>query len=315
MSSLPWPDVLNRLNLNHLLGFMAVAETGSFRAAAGRMHISQSALSVQVRLLEEGLGVPLFHRTTRVVSVTVEGLRLLAVARRVSQELGQVAVELKEEAQLQRGVITVAVLPSLAASMMPRAMRDFAALHPGIEVRLRDADSQHAAALLRQGDADMGVLSRSDALHEFVFTPLFRDAFVAVVPAQGHALSSRKYVDIAALASSALLLNPRGVDTREVVETMFAAVGIVARPAQELVGTQSLLALVAAGFGVSVLPEMALVGQHMPQCRCVRLRNGGSREIGVMLSAKRAPSPALAAFKAFLQQEGPGYRQKAVFVH
>ena len=55
MSSLPWPDVLNRLNLNHLLGFMAVAETGSFRAAAGCMHISQSALSVQVRLLEEGL--------------------------------------------------------------------------------------------------------------------------------------------------------------------------------------------------------------------------------------------------------------------
>ncbi|WP_051237358.1 LysR family transcriptional regulator [Ottowia thiooxydans] len=310
MSSLPWLDVFNRLNLNHLLGFMAVAETGSFRAAAARMHISQSALSVQVRLLEEGLGVPLFHRTTRVVSVTAEGLRLLAVARRLGEDLGQVVMELKEEAQLQRGVITVAVLPSLAASMMPRAMRDFAALHPGIDIRLRDGDSQQAAALLRQGDADMGVLSRSDALHEFVFTPLFLDEFVAVVPARGHALSARKVISIAALASSALLLNPRGTDTREVLETMFAAAGIVVRPTQELVGTHAMLALVEGGFGIGVLPEMALVGVHMPQCRCVKLSNGGRREIGVMLSAKRAPSPAVTAFKAFLQQEGPGYRQE-----
>ena len=124
------------------------------------------------------------------------------------------------------------------------------------------------------------------------------------------ATGGRKVINVTALASSALLLNPRGVDTREVVETMFTADGIVARPTQELVGTHALLALVAAGFGISVLPEMALVGQHMPNCRCVKLRNGGSREIGIMLSAKRAPSPALNAFKAFLQKEGPSYRQE-----
>lgn len=108
--------LLSRINLNHLPGFLAVAEHSSFRAAAQRMHISQSALSVQIRQLEQMLGVPLFHRTTRSVNLTSEGQRLHSVARRVTEELGQVAAALQEDAQLQRGVVNVAVLPSLAAT-------------------------------------------------------------------------------------------------------------------------------------------------------------------------------------------------------
>ncbi|QJW83351.1 LysR family transcriptional regulator [Ramlibacter terrae] len=109
-------QLLERLNLNHLPAFLAVAEHCSFRAAAQRMHISQSALSVQIRQLERMLGVPLFHRTTRSVNLTAEGQRLQAVARRATEELGQIAMELREDAQLQRGVVNVAVLPSLAAT-------------------------------------------------------------------------------------------------------------------------------------------------------------------------------------------------------
>lgn len=90
-------EVLRRLNLNHLLGFLAVAEAGSFRAAAGHMHVSQSALSVQVRQLEEVFGVPLFHRTTRSVTLTVEGERLLPVVRRLAGDMAQVTLELREK--------------------------------------------------------------------------------------------------------------------------------------------------------------------------------------------------------------------------
>lgn len=300
-------ELLRRLTLNQLLGFMVVAETRSFRSAAARIHISQSALSVQIRQLEQALGVPLFHRTTRSVNLTEEGRRLNAVARRVSADLSQVALELKEEAQLQRGVITVAVLPSLAASMMPRAMREFAALHPGIEIRLRDADSMRALELVRRGEADIGVLSRNEELHELRFGALFREDFLAVVPAAGHPLSARARVGARELAAFPLLLNPRGVDTREALETVFRAAGVVPQPAQELIGTHALVSLVGAGFGLSVLPRMALLGLNLSRCKLLDLREAVSREIGVVLSTKRSESPAAVAFREFLEAAGARY--------
>lgn len=294
-------ELLHGINLNHLLGFMAVAETGSFRAAALRMHISQSALSVKIRQLEQTVGVSVFHRTTRSVALTAHGQRLQATARRVSADLSQVLAELREESQLHRGVVTVAVLPSLASTVMPRAMKAFAKAHPGIDVRLRDADSKRAVELIRQGDADMGLLSRNDQLHELAFTQLFRDAFFAVVPAQGHALSARKRIALADLAGYPLLLNPRGVDLREVLQGMFSQAGITPRPAQELVGTHALVSLVAAGFGISVLPRMALAGLQGGPCHFIPLRGGEARDVGVMLPTRRSPSPACSAFKAFLE--------------
>ncbi len=306
MDALPWLDLLHRLNLNHLVGFLAVADAGSFRAAAARLHISQSALSVQIRQLEQTLGVALFHRTTRSVALTGEGRRLDTVARRIGMDLGQVATELKEEAQLQRGVVTVAALPSLATTLMPRAMRAFAARHPRVEVRLRDADSQRAVELIRQGEADLGLLSRHDALHGLVFTALFDDPFLAVAPAEGHGLSGRRTVALAELARHPLLLNPRGVDSREMLEQAFRAVGIVPRAAQELVGTQALLALVGAGFGIAVLPRMALAGVSTAHYRTLRLREPAHRVIGILVSARRALPPAARALQGFLQTEAIG---------
>jgi LysR family carnitine catabolism transcriptional activator len=296
-------DLLTRLNLNHLPAFLAVAEHASFRAAALQMHISQSALSVQIRQLERMLGVPLFHRTTRSVNLTAEGGRLHVVARRIVEELGQVALELREDAQLQRGMVTVAVLPSLAATWVPRAMRGFAIRHPGIDIRLRDADSKRCAELVRQGDAHMALMSRNDALHDMEFTRLFRDEFVAVVP-RGHALAARKSTSLVELAKYPLLLNPRGVDLREMLQVLFHAEGLAPEAAQELTGTHALVALVAAGFGVSIQPRMALAGLDMPGCRVLKLRGGGGRDIGVMLPTRRSHSPATLAFKTFLAEQG-----------
>jgi DNA-binding transcriptional LysR family regulator len=263
-------------------------------------------LSVQIRQLERMLGVPLFHRTTRSVNLTAEGQRLHGVARRVAEELGQIALELRENAQLRRGVVNVAVLPSLAATWVPRAMRAFATLHPGVDIRLRDADSRHCADLVRQGDVHMALMSRNTAVAvvaDMDFKRLFRDYFVAVVPA-GHALSSRKTVALVDLAKQPLLLNPRGVDLREILHEMFQAEKLAPHVAQELVGTHALLALVASGFGVSIQPRMALSGLATPGCSVLKLRGGAGRDIGVMLSTRRSHAPATLAFKDFLAEQG-----------
>ena len=308
MASAPWLRLLRSLNLNHLLTFVVVADTRSFRLAAARMHISQSAISVQIRQLEQRLGVSLFHRTTRSVQLSDQGKRLFAVAKRVSEDIYQVAVGLRDEADLQRGQVVMAVLPSLAATVLPHVLREFAVLHPRLEIRLRDIDSKRALELIREGDADIGLLSRTEQGQDLRFTTLFRDDFVAVIPARGHGLSARSTVGAKVLATCSLVLNPRGVDSRETLETIFRAQGITLQPRQEVIGAHALVALVAAGFGVGILPRLALVGIDMSGCKTLELREGADREIGVVVAANRSESPATKALRQFLESRGPLYR-------
>lgn len=294
-------EVLRHLNLNHLLAFLAVAEAGSFRSAAAKMHMSQSALSVQVRQLEEVFGVALFHRTTRSVTLTVEGERLLPVVRRLTEDMAQVTMELREEAQLQRGVTTLAVLPSLAAALLPDILREFAALHPGIQVRVHDADSKAAFELVRRGEVDMGLLARGEKLIDLDFIPLMEDELLAVVPADGHPLSGRRRVTLRDVAAFPLLLNPRGVALRETLDIRLRAIGVTPTPAQELVGTHALVALVGAGLGVAVLPRLALATVDVRGCRLLKLRDGGAREVGLVLPQRRSASPATEALRTFVE--------------
>lgn len=302
-------EVLRHLNLNHLLAFLAVAEAGSFRSAAARMYITQSALSMQVRQLEDVFGVPVFHRTTRSLSLTGEGKRLLPVVRRLTEDIAQITTELREEGQLQRGVTTLVALPSLATTLLPQILREFGALHPGIQVRLRDADSKTAFDLVLRGEVDMGLLSRGEDQGDLSFTPLFADELFAVVPAQGHPLSQRRRIVMQDLKPYPLLLNPRGVALREMLEHKLQSVGIKPAPVQELVSTYALVALVGAGLGVSVLPRMAVARADLLGCRTLTIQDGGARDIGLVLYRRRSISPAAEALRAFIRSTLPATLQ------
>lgn len=293
------PALPSRVNLNHLPAFLAVAGSGSFRAAAAQLHVSQSALSIQIRQFEEVLGVPLFHRTTRSVALTREGQRLLPVARRLCEDVAQIAQDFRDEAELQRGVVTIVTLPSLAAAVAPRLLRGFAAHSPGIRIGLRDLDSRLAVEALDRGEADLGLLSHNPRLQQHRFVALMDDELLAVVPASGHALSERRRLRLRDLLAHPLLLNPRGVDLRETVEARFTQQGLVPAPAQELVGSHALVALVAAGQGVSILPRLALATARMEGCRAIRLLDGGSRQLGLVVPKGRSLSPAAQAFIDF----------------
>ena len=301
MSDLDWFRTLHRLNLNHLLTFMAVAEMRSFRAAALLVHISQSALSVQVRQLEKDLGVPLLHRTTRTVHLTEEGKRLYGVSKRLSTEISQVAADLKGEAALQRGIVAIAALSSLANSLLPKVMAAFTMVHPGIELKLHDLDSRRARELLRQGDVDVGVLSRNERVGNMHFIPLFEDEYFAVVPAQGHPLSCASSATPEELAEHPMMLTPRGSDLRESIEAFFARHGATIKPSQELVNSHPMLALVGYGFGICVLPRMSLDEVDTSRCRLLRVTPYSAREVGIVLPRGRSPAPALVAFREFLE--------------
>ncbi|MFC4275655.1 LysR family transcriptional regulator [Achromobacter aloeverae] len=293
-----WLLSLRRTKLNQLVSFSAVAAEGSFRRAAARLHISQSALSVQVQQLELALGVHLLHRDTRSVRLTSEGERLHEAFKHSGQGLARVLSNLREEGRLQQGTVSVAVLPSLASTFLPRVMLRFQDAFPGIKVRMKDADSQRAHEQILRGGVDIAIASRGSP--DVTFHKLFEEKLMAVVAASDPYFAKRRSVTLAHLARRPLLLNPRGVDHRERVEEMFQAAGLAIVAAQELTSTAPLVAMTAIGLGVCIQPLSSLQGLDLAHCRLLPLKPAATREVGAIVPPDRTLSPATAAFLAFL---------------
>lgn len=300
MTQPDWYEVLSRVNLNQLLSFLVVAEEKSFRMAAVRMHISQSALSVQVQHLERALGVPLFHRTTRSVDLTREGEVLASVARPVMADLREVAVALREEAKLQRGVVTVVAMPTFAYMLLPRLMCRYAELHPNVEIRLLDFDSAIALQLLQTGAADLAVLARTEDMGDLEFVPMFQDEFVVLIPLGSPMFNGRTVMRVEEVALERLVLSPKGAQTRALVEQIFSESNCQVQVCQECQRPQTLLALVENGFGITILPRTALEGINLSRLEVVRLQPQPIREVGIATMRNLSQSPAARSFKEFL---------------
>ena len=295
--------MVHHLNLNHLSAFLAVAEANSFKAAAEQIHLSQSAVSVRIKALETRLGVSLFHRTTRSVKLTREGQRLFVVAKDVFAEMARVADELREESSLQRGVVTIAATPTLAASLMPPAMAEFGTLYPGITLRLIDVDSGRGLDMILRGDVDMGLLSESARPRSVDFEPLFWDECFVVVR-NDHALASRKRISVGDIMAYPLLLSPRGTMLREALDAAFHGAGLQLEAAQETFSTLTQLRLVEAGMGIALITRVSMSGLNRSKCVTLKLRERVGRTIGIARALNRSESPSAAAFRTFLLEKG-----------
>ncbi|MCI0752324.1 LysR family transcriptional regulator [Teichococcus vastitatis] len=245
------------VSLRQLRALVAAAETGSFGRAAVRLHLSQPALTVQIRTLEEALGLTLFDRSARGAQPTEAGRSLAQSFGRLLEELDQLVAGAQEQAARRSGTVHLAVLPSVAATLLPVALARLRRAHPGIRVLLRDAVARRVAEQVKAGDAELGIgiLDGADAGLET--EPLFEDALVAVLP-PGHALAARASVSPAALAREPLVLTDPGSSVRALAERAFAEAGLTLRPAYEATYMSTAVALVRAGLGIGVLPATAV---------------------------------------------------------
>lgn len=305
MTQTDWFRALSRINLNQLITFLVVAEEKSFRSASIRMHLSQSAVSVQVQQLERALGVPLFHRTTRSVALTRDGTALADVARRVTAELADVTSALRDEARLQKGLVTVVAMPTFAYMLLPNLMCRYAELHPNVDIRLLDFDSPRALELLQRGEADLAVLARTQDMEAFEFVHLFEDELVVLAPAASQLLEGRTEVSVEEVAREHLVLSPSGSQTRALVDQIFARAQCALQVRQECQRPQTLLALVENGLGITILPRTALVDMNLSQVRLASLQSRPMREVGIVSLRGMSLSPAAQSFKEFLTLARP----------
>jgi len=245
------------LSLRQLRALAAAVETGSFGRAAARLHLSQPALTVQIRALEETLGLTLFERSARGAQPTEAGLALAQSFGRVLEELDQVVAGVREQAARRAGTVRLAVLPSVAATLLPEALSRLRSAHPGIRVLVQDAVARRVGEQVKAGEAELGIgiLAGPDA--ELMAEPLFEDALVAVLP-PGHGLSAEAELSLPALAREPLVLTDPGSSLRALAERAFAEAELVLRPAYEATYMSTAVALVRAGLGIGILPATAL---------------------------------------------------------
>ena len=294
---------MTRINLSpaEIDAFLSLAETGSFSRTGTELGLSQPAVSARISHLEQTLGVPLFNRTTRRVTITATGERLRVRLERAVTELRALTEELRDEANLRRGRISIGASPSVAAGFLAQAVSRFHARHPDIEIVLQDDFYGHALDRLLNGEVDLAVIPFEPDNQAFDFELLLSDRFLLAV-ASGHPLADCPAVTMADVAREALITMPPESAAWTTIKRAFDRAGLPFRPALLSRNSLTVMALVRAGYGVAFVTELLAGTLPAPG---VALRDLGSvdlhRRIGIISAKGRAVVPAAAAFRSLLR--------------
>jgi len=171
-------------SIQQLRVFVAVAHSRSLAEASERVHLSQPAISIALRKLEENVGGALFARTTRQLALTPEGEAFLPVAVRLLNDWNEAFEDLNDQFSKQRGKITVAALPTLAAGLFPRVIKLFHEAYPRINLSLHDVLAEQINQMVREGRADLGLSVPPSDADDLTFEPVLVDSYVAVCPSE-----------------------------------------------------------------------------------------------------------------------------------
>ncbi|MGD9944861.1 MAG: LysR family transcriptional regulator [Burkholderiaceae bacterium] len=286
---------ISRLTLTKLRGFAAVAEHGNFRAAANALSVSQPALSAHVAELEEMLGVPLFHRTTQRVELTDEGARLQAKVHRILRELETIE-DIRQEAQLQRGRITVSFLPSLATHLFPQSLANYSASYPNISVSVIDEPADRMVETIRLGNADFGIGSEPLDLEGFRFEKLAEEPY-SLICRSDDPLSKAASIPAKALSDLDLVVVRSSPNAVDYLTRFFSAIGTPLKPRYTVNFHYTLGGLVHAGIAHGCLPSLGLGMTGISSLVAVPIvKPRGVRTIGVLMRNGDNLSPAAQAF-------------------
>jgi DNA-binding transcriptional LysR family regulator len=246
------------MELRHLRYFIGVAEEENVSRAALKLHVSQPALSRQIRDLEDELGFLLLERSAKSVRLTEAGRAFLTEARAVLQHAEDAAKAARAIATGESGELHVGYAPSLTARILPPTLRAFQAGLPNIRVKLHDFSTEEMLAGLREGKLHIAFVVRLTPamLRGLRFEELVHDSMCLAV-APNHPLARRRTVTLAEVAREPLITYSRKdyPDAHEMLAAMFVAIKSKPRIAEEHDSVSSLIAAVEAGNGVAIAPQ------------------------------------------------------------
>lgn len=288
------------MNVKQLRAFLAVAQCLSFAQAGERLHLSQPALSLAIKSLEEDLGGQLLTRTTRNVGLTPEGETLLPLARQLLADWDNTEELLRQRFTLQMGKVSVAAMPAFAGNLLPGALKVFRGRYPRVNVAVHDVINEQVLEMVRHRRVELGIGFEPESSNSLLFTPFYMDRFVAVVAADSP-LAGRDEVTWGQLLQEDFIALQRPSAVRLLLEQ-----AVLARHGKLSVAFEShqlatVGRMVANGLGVSAVPSLCIEQMQELGAVCVPLVEPRiERRIGMMMLAEHKLSAAAQALRDVL---------------
>ena len=288
------------MEVHQLRYFCAVAESGNFTRAAEATRISQPSLSQQIHKLEDELGARLFDRLPRSARLTQFGKAFLPKAQAILRQIGEARVEIREMASVESGEVVLGAIPTIAPYLLPPMLSSFGRQHPSVSVSVVEEITPTLLERLHEGTIDLALLALPVAGDELICSELMQEALFAVLPDK-HPLASRRSLILDDLREEPFLLLKEGHCFRENALQACRQSRINPKVVFESGQFATILAMVSAGMGISVVPQMAVA--DVPGCRFVLIGDKHSRRrIGVVRLKYRYPTRAQTALLEHLRK-------------
>src|ERR1700731_2726708 len=288
------------MELRQIRSFLSIAETLHFGRTAELIHLSQPALSLQIRALEEEVGVRLFERNRRKTTLTAAGFAFLDDAAAALSQLDQAIRKARLAAKGKLGLLRIGFISTAGSEIVPNIFRQFRELSPEVEISLRAITTADQVQMLETGSLDVGFLRLPIGGHSALdVVTVHREPFVLVVPAS-HKLGKRKRVRLCEVSSQDFVMYERryAPGFHDLIFGMLRDAGIVPNVSQTGAEISTLISLVDAHMGVAVLPASAVKHSVASVVACHIVEQIPMSEIGIVVS-KRVQAAVVDNFRSF----------------
>ena len=288
------------MEIRQLRAFVAIAESGTFTAGAMRVHVTQAAISMQIRQLETEIGAKVFVRAPRHVILTEAGEQLLRRARHILREHDAALDEIAELAGAERGRLRIGSASAMVLTeQLPTILKELRKQHPAAEIAVTSGTSEVLVDQILAGEVDVAFVSLPVDERGIKTERLSDDQLVAIASPR-HKLAKQRTISAYTLAGERLILGERGGNTRRLIDQFFAQAGVTLRVAMELSRQQAIKRMVEEDMGVGIVPLQS-VRDEVEKGKLIRWWIEGAQinwELGIAQLSNGYDSPIMQKFVA-----------------
>lgn len=293
------------MEIRQLRAFVAIAETGTFTAGALRVHVTQAAISMQIRQLESEIGARVFVRAPRHVILTEAGEQLLRRARHILREHDAAVDEIAELAGAERGRLRIGSASAMVLTeQLPLILKELRKQHPAAEIAVTSGTSEVLVDQILAGEVDIAFVSLPVDVRGIKTERLSEDQLVAIASPR-HRLAKQRTISAYTLAGERLILGERGGNTRRLIDQFFAQAGVTLRVAMELSRQQAIKRMVEEDMGVGIVPLQS-VKEEVEKGKLIRWWIEGAEinwELGIAQLSNGYDSPIMQKFVALAHKD------------
>ena len=292
------------MEIRQLRAFVAIAESGTFTAGAMRVHVTQAAISMQIRQLETEIGAKVFVRAPRHVILTEAGEQLLRRARHILREHDAALDEIAELAGAERGRLRIGSASAMVLTeQLPMILKELRKQHPAADIAVTSGTSEVLVDQILAGEVDIAFVSLPVDERGIKTERLSDDQLVAIASPR-HKLAKQRTISAYTLAGERLILGERGGNTRRLIDQFFAQAGVALRVAMELSRQQAIKRMVEEDMGVGIVPLQS-VREEVEKGKLIRWWIEGAQinwELGIAQLSNGYESPIMQKFVALARR-------------